>query len=191
MPNKIFIISGPSGSGQDSIIEELKKILPLTRVITTTTRPKRPGEKSGRPYYFVSRKNFLTGIAKNKFLEYAKEYNDNYYGVTFSEIQRIKKTGKIGIWKIEYQGVTTVKKIMPEIVSILITAPLSVLEKRIKARDKDKATKKYLSERMAYTKKWLKHKNLYDYEVANLQGKLPQAVKKTSQIIKNHLRNEG
>ena len=49
----VFIISGPSGSGQDSIIESLALLLPLKRVITTTTRPKRDTESEGNPYHFI------------------------------------------------------------------------------------------------------------------------------------------
>lgn len=185
MPNKIFIISGPSGSGQDSVIQGLKKILPIERVITTTTRPKRPGESRGRPYFFISSAAFSKKIKEKKFLEYAKEYNGHYYGVTRAELNRVKRGRKIGIWKIEYQGVMAVKKIMPEIIAILITAPLTVLKERIKARDK--ASGKYLKDRMTYTKKWLKHKDIYDYAITNQQGKLDQTIEKVAEIIKKHL----
>ena len=39
--NKLFIISGPSGAGEDSIIEGLKELFSIERVVTTTTREKR------------------------------------------------------------------------------------------------------------------------------------------------------
>ncbi|PIR95197.1 guanylate kinase, partial [Candidatus Falkowbacteria bacterium CG10_big_fil_rev_8_21_14_0_10_37_6] len=51
---KIFIISGPSGAGEDSVIDGLKKLLPIERVITTTTRAMRKNESQGNPYYFIS-----------------------------------------------------------------------------------------------------------------------------------------
>ena len=181
----IFIISGPSGAGEDSIIEGLKKILPIERVITTTTRKMRPRESQKNPYYFISKKEFAKKIKKNKFLEYAKEYNDNYYGTTHTEIKRVKKGKKIGIWKIEYKGVKNVKKIMPEIKSILINAPLDVMKNRIKRRDK--ATKEFIKKRMDYTKKWLKHKNIYSYEVINQEGNLKKAVNEVAEIIKSNL----
>lgn len=182
---KIFIISGPSGSGQDSIIEGLKKILPIKRVITTTTRLMRPTEKQGQPYYFISQEEFLKKIKEKKFLEYAKEYNGNYYGVTFEEMARVKRIKKIGIWKIEYQGVITAKKLMPKIIAICINAPLKILAQRIKKRDN--ASEKFIETRLKYTKKWLKHLDVYDYVVVNQEGKLDETVKKVADIIKRHV----
>ncbi len=180
--NNIFIISGPSGAGEDSIINGLEKEIFIERVITSTTREMRSGESQKNPYYFISREEFKKGIKENKFFEYAQEYNDNYYGVTFNEINRIRRGGKIGIWKIEYKGVIAAKKLMPNIKAIYIGAPLEILEKRIKSRDN--VTEEYIKERMKYTKEWLKNKYIYDYEIENEEGKLGEAVKKTVEIIK-------
>ena len=69
--NKLFIISGPSGAGEDSIIEGLKKFIPIERVITTTTREKRSDVFSKDPYYFISKEEFEKGITENKFFEYS------------------------------------------------------------------------------------------------------------------------
>ena len=98
--NNLFIISGPSGAGEDSIIEGLKSHFPIERVITTTSRPMRPGDSNGNPYYFISKEEFKKRIEEEKFFEWAQEYNDNYYGVTHEEINRVIDSNKIGIWKI-------------------------------------------------------------------------------------------
>jgi len=178
---KLFIISGPSGVGQDSVIEGLKINLPLERVITTTTREMRPGESEKNPYYFVSKEEFLKRVENNDFFEYAQEYNGNYYGVTRQELQRVEANEKIGIWKMEYKGVITAKKLMPGIQAILINAPLDILEKRIRGRSQ--VSEEFLAERMAYTKEWLKHKDIYDYEVENEEGKLEKTIKEVENII--------
>lgn len=180
--NNIFIISGPSGAGEDSIIDTLVQRFGVERVITTTTRSMRPGEKRGKPYYFISKEEFKERIENNEFFEWALEYNDNYYGVTKDEIARVENCGKIGIWKIEYKGVITAKKLLPGIIAIFINAPLDIIKQRIKTRsdvDDD-----YVKERMEYTKEWLKYKHIYDYEVINEQGKLEKAVNKVIDIIK-------
>ncbi len=187
--SNLFIISGPSGVGEDSIIKELKKNINIEIVITTTTRPMRPGESQGNPYYFITLEEFQKGIKENKFFEYACEYNNNYYGVTHKEINRVKNSDKIGIWKIEYKGVITAKKLMPGIIAILISAPLSSIEKRLKKREQN-ASSQYIKERMEYTKEWLKHKDVYDYEVINEDGKLEEAVKQTLKIIKENLKKK-
>ncbi len=183
----IFIISGPSGSGQDSIIEELKKYFELERVITSTTRSKRPGESDGSPYYFLSRKEFEKGIREDKFAEWAQEYNDNLYGVSREELERVSKGNKVGIWRIEYKGVITAREKFPQIKSILIAPEsLEILEKRILRRDK-KVDPEFLKERMKYSKEFLKHEHIYDYKVINKEGKLKEAAQKVAEIIKNNL----
>ena len=73
---------------------------------------------------------------------------------------------------------------MPGIIAILISAPLKDLEQRI--RNRDDASMDFIKKRMAYTKKWLQHKNIYDYEVINRQGELDQTIKQVAQIIKKY-----
>ncbi len=179
----IIIISGPSGAGEDSIINGLSKRLPIERVITTTTRNMRSGDSQGNPYYFISHDEFQKGIEDNLFFEYAQEYNDNYYGVTRDELRRVETSGKIGIWKIEYKGVMHAKKEISEIVAIFITAPLADLEMRIRRRDG--ATDEYVDQRMAYTKKWLKYRGMYDFEVINEDGKLDESIDQVEKIIRD------
>ena len=189
MKNNIYIISGPSGAGEDSVIEGLKKYFPIERIITTTTRAMRTGESQGNPYYFISKEDFQKNILANNFFEYAEEYNNNYYGVTKTEIERVQNSDKIGTWKIEYKGVITAKKLLPKIIAIFLNAPLEILEQRI--RQRDNATEEYISERLTYTREWLKHKDIYDYEVINEQGKLAEAIEKIANIIIKHKNTEN
>lgn len=179
---KIIIISGPSGSGQDTVIEELKKRMPVERIVTTTTRQPRAGESEGHPYYFVTKEDFLQGVDRGDFVEFAKEYNGQYYGVTKEELKRVNELDCLVVWKVEYKGVISAKKIFPDIKAILLFASLDVLEKRIRMRDN--ATDEYVHERMAYTKEVLEHRNVYDYEVENIEGKLTETVDRVEAIIK-------
>lgn len=180
----IFIVFGPSGAGKGTIIEGLKKYVPVERVITTSTRPMRPGNSQGNPYYFVSREEFVARRDRGEFLEWAEHYNGNLYGVTAAEIERVQNLGKVGVWELEWQGVLAIKKIYPEIPAIFIGAPLEVLEKRIRRRDS--ATEAYVAERMAYTKKWLEFANIGDYVVMNEEDKLAEAVEQVLAIVKKH-----
>lgn len=183
-PN-LFIISGPSGSGEDSIIEGLKKYFPVERVVTTTTRAARPGETHGISYYFTTREDFERRLNNNEFVEHARQYNGNLYGVTREELDRVVQSGKAGVWKIEYQGVISAKKLFPEIIAIFITVPeFSILETRIRRRDR--VSEDYIKERMIYSKEWMRHADIYDYTVVNEEGKLDKAVREVADIIKRH-----
>ena len=182
----IFIISGPSGAGEDSIIEELKKRIDVRTVITTTTREIRSGESDGNPYHFISKEEFEDLIKQDGLVEWAQQYNGKYYGVTKQEFEDIATDGKVGLWKIEYKGVQTAKEKFPHIVAIFIMAEsLEVLEERIRMRSD--VTEEYIQERTKYTKEWLRHTDIYDYKVINRQNKLIEAVEEVEQIIKNHM----
>ena len=184
--SNIFIISGPSGAGEDSIIDGLKKKFPIEKIITTTTREMRPGEVNGVDYYFISKEEFEKGLENEIFAEHARQYNGNLYGVTKSELERVKALDKVGIWKIEYKGVMSVKKMYPEIIAIFINASsLEILENRIRRRDN--LSDQYIKERMEYTKEWLKYKDVYDYEIINEEGKLADAIEKVAGIIKENI----
>ncbi len=184
MNSKIFIISGPSGAGEDSVIEGLRKHFEIERVITSTTRSMRPGESQGKPYYFLPREEFEKKIKNNELAEWAEEYNNNLYGVTKSELERVADSGHIGIWKIEYKGVMTVREKFPEIKSIYIAPPsLEVLRERIQRRNPD-ISEEYIKERMDYTKEWIRHEDIYNYKVVNEEGKLEETIEKVAEIIR-------
>jgi len=184
--SNIFIISGQSGAGEDSIINGLENIFSIERIVTTTTRAMRAGESQGNPYYFISQNEFEKRLADDDLAEHARQYNGNLYGVTREELERVQNSGKIGIWKIEYKGVMTVKKEYPEVIAIFINAPsLEILENRIRRRDN--VTDEYIKERMEYTKEWLKHTDIYDYTVINEEGKLDKAIQQVADIIKKHI----
>lgn len=181
--SRLFIISGPSGSGQDAVIEGLQGHFPIERVITSTTRPMRSSEAEGLPYHFIDRDAFIRRIDEHSFVEWAKEYNDEYYGVEFSELERVVATGRIAIWKMEWQGVITAKKLFPGIKAILVFAQPEILEARLKRRDNP--SEEYLRERMRFTQEFLSHRNIYDFEVENKENCLDKTVDKVASFIRN------
>lgn len=58
----------------------------MRRVITSTTRAKRPGEIDGVDYYFLSKCDFEQKVQAGEFYEYAQVFNRDYYGTLKSEI---------------------------------------------------------------------------------------------------------
>jgi guanylate kinase len=85
----------------------------------------------------------------------------------------------------DWRGVETAKKIFPTVIAILITAPLLLLEARIRRRDNP--SEEFVRERMEYTKEFLRHTNIYDYQVENEEGKLDAAIARVKKIIESHL----
>lgn len=178
----VFIISGPTGSGKDAILEELAKTTPFERIITSTTRTMRPGESEGRPYHFLPREMFERKVTAGEFIEHSINENHEYYGVTRAEIDRLQASNNLILWKLDWKGVESAKKLYPGIRAILITAPLPVLEARLRKRDGNRG-ECYFEERRQYTEEWLNHTDIYDYIVENEEGKLDEAVQKVKAIL--------
>lgn len=185
--SNIFILSGPAGAGEDSVIKKLKNFIDFDKVVTTTTRAMRPEDKEGVSYYFVSQEEFKRGIAENKFFEYALEDNGNYYGGTYEELERVKKSERPVIWKVEYQGVIAGKKILPEAKSIFIYIPFDMIEKRLRVRGE---SEEVIKSRLKYARGWYENEAIFDYKVVNEEGKLDETVKKVAEIIKSNFNDQ-
>ncbi|MFA5129077.1 MAG: guanylate kinase [Patescibacteria group bacterium] len=184
-----FIISGPSGAGEDSVIEGLSKKIKFKRVVTTVTRAKRPGETEGRPYHFVTVPKFKKMIKNKEFWEWARVYGD-HRGVTHEELDRLSRKKILALWKVDYQGVETIKKKKPEVLSIFIYPPsLAVLEKRLARRGQD--SPEVIKKRMPFTKRWLKHRRGYDYIIVNRENKLGETVDRVFRILIQNLKEKA
>jgi len=84
----LIVISGPSGVGKDSVLEEMQKRgLPFHFVITATTRSPRPDETDGVDYFFLSQDEFARMIDEGELLEYAVVYQD-YKGIPKSQVRK-------------------------------------------------------------------------------------------------------
>ncbi len=184
MKNNIFIISGPSGAGEDSVIKGLKKIYSTEKIITTTTRNIRPNEINGKDYYFINKEEFQTKIKNNEFFEWAEEDNGQFYGGTLSEIERVRKSRKIGIWKIDYKGVMAAKKLLPEAISIFIYVPLETIRRRLEKRGIH--DEKFINSRLNYAQGWFDNEHIFNYKVENVENKLAETIEKVANIIKNN-----
>src|SRR6056297_2688459 len=178
---KLFVISGLSGAGKDSVIDGLKKSgLDYERIVTTTTRDKREKEVNGKDYWFISEKKFKSMIDSNEFLEWAKVYG-NYYGNSRKAVKQALKSEKPVILRIDCQGAKTIKEKIPDAVVIFITvSDLDVIKKRLKNRETE--TDESIKRRLNQAQEELKTLNKWDYIVENKQNKLNKTVEKVKNI---------
>lgn len=138
---RIVIISGPSGSGKTTLhkmlLESSQLKGSLVKSISATTRPKRPGEKHGRDYLFISREMFRYKIKAHHFLEWQKVF-DNYYGTPQKVVRELLSKGKNVLLCIDVKGAKVVHRIFPDAISVFIQTPsLSVLKDRLELRAQD------------------------------------------------------
>lgn len=180
----LFVITGASGAGEDSIIKGLiQKGLPVIRPITTTARPMRRGESQGNPYFFISQNEFEAGINDGKFLEWANVY-DSLYGITHTEMNNALGSKKIIIWKVDFKGAKKAKELFPNCVTIFIK-PGSIEELKERLLKRGDGEQKFKN-RLTYTQQYFEHEDQFDYIVYNRNNELEKAINETEKIIKKH-----
>ena len=110
----LFLLVAPSGAGKSTLIEYiLGKFPELHFPISATTRPPRPGEIEGQDYYYLTAAEFEQKINQGDFLEYAHVHGQTYYGTLINEVILPLQQGKNVIRHIDYQGVNSIRDILP------------------------------------------------------------------------------
>ena len=177
----LTVISGPSGAGKDSIVNEIVKRnnVNVWVSISMTSRSPRGKEENGKDYFFVSKEEFEEHIKNNDFLEYAT-YNDNYYGTPKSKIEEYLNKGIDVILIIEIKGALQIKNLIPEALFIFIMPPsMDELKNRLVARGTENEEKIISRFKTAYQE--INEVTKYNYVVVN--DDLNKAVKKVESIL--------
>jgi guanylate kinase len=179
---RVFIISGPSGVGKDSVIESLRNVFTDAQyVVTATTRPMRPGEIDGVHYIFLSKEEFLDRIEKNDFIENALVY-DNHYGVPRSPIVQGLEQGRDVIIKVDVKGAATLRRLIPNTISLFL-CPESMPALLSRLRDRKTDNPAVLMKRFTTATAELEEAWNFDYVVFNEDGKLDGAVEQICSIV--------
>ncbi len=180
----LVVISGPSGVGKDTIARMLLAAEPhrFHFVVTATTRPPRVGEVDGYDYFFVSTDEFAAMIENDELLEYAVVYND-YKGIPKQQIRDALSSGKDVIMRLDIQGAATIRKLIPNAISIfLIAESEAALVRRLQERKSE--TPEGLNLRIATARQEMKHMHYFDYCVVNAAGQQDETVSRICAIIK-------
>jgi guanylate kinase len=162
----LYVIVAPSGAGKSTLVNGLLEREPdIGLSISYTTRAPRPGEESGREYFFVSREEFAAMAGRGEFLEHAEVYG-NWYGTSKKWIEKTRAAGSDVLLEIDWQGARAVKALFPDMTFIYILPPsIEVLRKRLVKRGKD--SKEVIERRLAEANEDLKHAHEADYVIIN------------------------
>jgi len=162
----LVILSGPSGSGKDTILCELARRESDIRIsISMTTRKPREWEADGKNYYFVDEGYFLRKLEGEQILEYA-QYGSSYYGTPKAPVDLWLAEGKTVILKIEVQGAEKIRSLYPDSVSIFLMPPsLRILEERLRRRETEDEDE--INRRLSIAVGEIKRSVEYDYYVIN------------------------
>jgi guanylate kinase len=178
----LIVLSGPSGAGKDAILSQMKKAgYPVEFITTVTTRPQRANEKNNVDYHFVSTERFQRMIKDKELLEWAKVYG-NWYGVLKEPVKQALEQGQDIIVKVDIQGATTIKKILPQAVFIFLVPP-SMEELITRLKDRHTESPFDLDLRLKTAEEEMKQLPQFDYVVVSEQDEIELAVSAIEAII--------
>jgi guanylate kinase len=163
--------------------KSFKKI--FAKSVSLTTRPKRPGEREGRDYFFISPTEFLRLRRQKKILEWTR-YLSYDYGTPRDFVEGQLKKGKCLLLCLDTKGALNIKRLYPKSsVTIFVLAPsLKELKKRIHRRSRE--TKREILKRLKLARKELTASKRYDYCIVNRD--LPKTVAELRNIILGEIR---
>lgn len=178
----LVVISGPSGVGKDATIQRMKdRGYSCFFVVTATTRARRPGEIDGVDYHFVSAATFADLIDRGELLEHALVY-DQYKGIPKAGVRAALSSGQDVILRIDVQGAATIRRLVPEAVTIFLTAESEeALIERLRRRKTDDAAQ--LERRIETARNELRRATEFKYRIINRECALDETVDRVIAIV--------
>ncbi|MBU1000718.1 hypothetical protein KKE78_04980 [Patescibacteria group bacterium] len=191
----LVILTGKTASGKDTVMTKVLSRFPdFKRIISTTSREKRIGEKNGVDYFFLSKPDFLRKIEKDDFIEYIK-YGGNLYGT--EKFQILNNLNSNLIWRIDPSRAGKIREfiksafkesvasdLLKRVLVIYLTVDDEAILRRLKKRG---LTQEEIERRMLEDAKfWQEFKGNYDYVVENVSGKLDETVNKVCNLTRNN-----
>jgi guanylate kinase len=187
----VFVITGTSGEGKSTLARDLVERVPeLELAVSATTRPRRPGEKDGRDYWFLSEEEFDRRLEAGEFLEWVElPWGEGYRsGTLWSELDRIASGGHSPLLEIETGGALAVRDRVPAAVTIFVTAPSKEeLERRLRSRATESEGE--IEERLDIAQRQLALEKEFQHKIVN--DDLERALEELQGIVRGELQAAG
>jgi guanylate kinase len=188
-PTPVVVVTGTSGAGKGTIEKALlARMTELELAVSATTRERRPSEREGREYWFLSDEEFERRVRAGEFLEYVTHAWGARAGTLVSEIDRIRGEGRVPLLDLETEGALRVQRDVPGALTIFVKAPtFAELERRLRERATESAGE--IGVRLDVARRQLALETEFDHVVVN--GDLERAVDEVEAIVRRALDGAG
>jgi len=167
----LLVLAGPAGSGKTTLCERLvAEAEGFSRVITSTTRPPRPGEVDGVHYHFLSPAQFDAKVEAGEFLEWAWVHQKNRYGTLASSVLGPLSEGRSLVINVDVQGVENFRMaaranplLAQHLATVFINVPLDELRKRMETRGQD--SDEEIARRLGTAERELREIDRFDFVI--------------------------
>ena len=162
----LILVSGPSGVGKNTVIDELKRRHKNLEFMKTCTTRESRAQNDGA-YFHVSKQEFEKMIRQGKLFEYENVHADIFYGTPFSSLEKVIAGDKDYIKDIDVRGVEKiVREIGPKakVVTVFLDCPNAELEKRLVLRGEQPDL---IQKRLSRARMERSYKKNYDLRLVN------------------------
>lgn len=163
-----MVLAGPSAVGKSTVVRRLRDVVPnLWFSVSATTRSPRPGEVSGRDYYFVSRDEFDRMIAEGELLEWAEVHGGlQRSGTPKAPVSDALADGRPVLVEVDLAGARAIRQRLPEATLVFLAPPSwEVLVDRLSGRGTEPP--EVVSRRLETAREELAAQHEFDHVVVN------------------------
>jgi guanylate kinase len=123
-PSRLTVLAGPTAVGKGTVTAWVREHHPEIWIsVSVTTRKRRPGERDGVHYHFVSEAEFDRMVADDELLEWAVVHRGARYGTPRRPVGEALAEGRPALLEIDLQGARQVRERMPEALFVFLAPP--------------------------------------------------------------------
>lgn len=179
---KLFIYTGPDGSGRKTIAKMVATAFDMETVISYTTRPPRHYEQNGEDYHFVNEDTFQKMHENQEFLESVK-IDGFHYGIREEDIIHAFESHNFVYLTLNPEGTEKLKEMYGDrVMRFFIYADRETVINRQKQRQDQEED---INRHMTHYDETMNYKNQCEHTFENYDS--PQTSFRISEVIEAFL----